>query len=92
MTVSTFVVSFSFFFLSPLPLLVPFFFLLASLPFRESFRSFEFRSAGAARVRVGVEMAEVAGTPRTVPEVCGALGGRSDNVFVVVDSEATGVE
>ena len=37
-------------------------------------------------------MAEVAGTPRTVPEVCGAVGGRSDNVFVVVDSEAAEVE
>ena len=37
-------------------------------------------------------MAEVAGTPKTVPEVCGAVGGRSDNVFVMVDSEAAEVE
>ena len=37
-------------------------------------------------------MAEVAGTPRTVPEVGGALDARSDNVFVVADSEATEVK
>ena len=37
-------------------------------------------------------MEEPAGRPRTVPEVGGALGGRSDNVFVVVDSEAAEVE
>lgn len=43
-------------------------------------------------MRAGVGMEEPAGRPRTVPEVGGALGGRSDNVFVVVDSEAAEVE